>query len=169
VLSLCHGRAKLAKPITAPEFRFWGRVQKSPNCWLWTGDTKSHGYGRMVGRNRKLQHVHRVSWELHFGPIPVGLFVLHKCDVKACVRPDHLFLGTQEDNIRDCVNKGRHVSGLPPVPTGETCPSAKLKDREVVEIRRLYSTGLHTNESIARLFHISHQHVSRVIRREQRP
>ena len=75
-------------------------------CWLWTGCVKAHGYGVIFIKN-KTQYAHRVSWELHRGPIPDGLFVLHHCDVPSCVNPEHLFTGTQKDNIQDAAKKGR--------------------------------------------------------------
>ena len=77
--------------------RFWSKVNKTESCWLWMASTVWNGYGRFrVGST--LQRAHRISWELYNGPIPDGLSILHSCDTPACVRPDHLFLGTQEDN-----------------------------------------------------------------------
>lgn len=92
--------------------RFWRKVERSDGCWLWTGVRTGRGYGRIQQgglEKRKALLVHRLSWELHFGAIPAGLVVCHKCDVPLCVRPDHLFLGTQRDNIADCIAKGRSV------------------------------------------------------------
>lgn len=75
-------------------------------CWIWTGHIRTNGYGAMSIKS-KLQYAHRISWELHNGPIPEGLFVLHKCDNPPCVNPDHLFIGTQKDNLQDAFKKGR--------------------------------------------------------------
>jgi hypothetical protein len=86
--------------------RFWRNVNKTETCWLWTASTNPFGYGVLRYRGRSLT-MHRQSWELHFGPIPDGLCVLHKCDVPQCVRPDHLFIGTKKDNMQDASRKGR--------------------------------------------------------------
>lgn len=85
--------------------RFWSMVHKSDGCWLWTGDT-SGGYGAIKDAGRKIM-AHRFSYKLHYGPIEDGKLVLHQCDVPQCVRPDHLFVGTDADNQRDCFTKGR--------------------------------------------------------------
>lgn len=87
--------------------RFWKKVIKTENCWLWIG-RKLGGYGSIVF-NKKRQRAHRVSFILHHGAIPSGIFVCHHCDNPACVRPDHLFLGTAKDNTQDAIVKGRIV------------------------------------------------------------
>ncbi len=78
-------------------------------CWLWQGSLTSDGYGRFWLIDRHVR-AHRASYELRYGPIPEGMVVRHKCDVPQCVNPDHLELGTQADNNRDIVTRGRHVN-----------------------------------------------------------
>ena len=93
--------------------RFYAQIERIPvdnACWIWTGSL-SRGYGHVyIGkRNNKdySKRAHRFSWELHKGQIPKELEVCHKCDVRCCVNPDHLFLGTRKDNMQDCSKKGR--------------------------------------------------------------
>lgn len=92
-----HGR----KPL---EIKFWKKVdRRGPDeCWKWTGAINQAGYGAF-GNN----HAHRTSYEITYGPIPDGLFILHKCDNPPCVNPNHLFVGTHQDNMRDMISKGR--------------------------------------------------------------
>lgn len=78
-------------------------------CWLWTDHLDKDGYG-LVRDGKKMKRPHRVSYEIKHGPIQNGLYVLHRCDVRCCVNPDHLFLGTQEDNVRDMIAKGRDLN-----------------------------------------------------------
>lgn len=97
-------------PTNTIEDRFWSKVRKDDGCWEWTASVNRRGYGwlHFGGKvERKALKAHRVSWEIHNGPIPDGLWVLHKCDNPRCVRPDHLFLGDRTDNMRDCAAKGR--------------------------------------------------------------
>ena len=89
--------------------RFWQKVQKIKDaCWKWNGTKFDTGYGAFW-RNGKQCHVVRLMWEITNGDIKQGLFVCHHCDNPNCVNPDHLFLGTQKDNMHDCIAKGRHT------------------------------------------------------------
>lgn len=119
--------------LRTPEERFWDKVNKTDSCWLWTGCTLSFGHGYM--HNKPLNVLaHRFSWEIHNGPIPEDLQVLHACDVPQCVNPDHLFLGTQADNIQDAINKGRHA-------IGERNGRHLLTEQQVIKILDMYDAG----------------------------
>jgi hypothetical protein len=119
--------------------RFWSRVDKAGaknSCWLWKGQKIISGYGAF-GRlapynNFKTVLAHRLAWQLTNGEIPVGLFVLHKCDQKLCCNPEHLFLGTHKDNMRDMCQKGRHGDTQ-----GSKSGMAKLYEADVRVIRKL--------------------------------
>jgi len=89
------------------EDRFWAKVQKTDSCWLWTAAVTESGYGRYKVRSYTHVLAHRWVWENVYGSIPDGLFVCHHCDVPSCVRPSHLFVGTQAANMRDAAVKGR--------------------------------------------------------------
>lgn len=117
--------------------RFWAKVQKTDNCWLWTGARNELGYGSFGIAGRRTELAHRASWRLSAGEIPAGLLVCHHCDNPPCVRPDHLFLGTNQDNVADQIAKGRR-----PRAHGQNNSNAKLTDAEVAEIRTRYGPGV---------------------------
>ncbi len=138
----CSQKCALPKAVMAwkaalpsLEERFWSHVDKTGDCWIWTACTTRFGYGAVQVNGRNV-HAQRVAYELHYGPIPVGLCVMHKCDNPPCVRPEHLMVGTLADNCRDMHAKGRGKCGV-----GERSGAAKLTEEAVRDIRRRSSSG----------------------------
>lgn len=145
-------------------------------CRLWVGAGVPRGYGVLsyMGRQR---YAHRLAWTVSRGAIPNGLRVLHQCDTPACINVDHLFLGTDRDNVRDMMAKGRaHMRGWPKgdknhmrinkgLLAGERNGFAKLTGADVAEIRRLYAAG-HRQVALATQFCVRQCHISRIVRGE---
>ena len=133
-----------------------------PNgCWEWQGPLNHHGYGLIRTRSDNRTRFHRRSFEIAYGPIPTGMIVCHRCDNPACFRPDHLFLGTQRDNMHDMAAKGRKPK---PVILPMNAPGRKLDTERVAELRRLYGTGEYTQHQLAAHFGISQSQVSNIVR-----
>lgn len=147
------------------EERFWTKVNKNTEngCWEWVAAKVRHGYGRIMVQ-KKVKLTHRVSWELHNGPIPEGLHVLHRCDNPSCVRPEHLFLGNQEENMRDMVIKGRssHSTGT----NGENHYRAKITTKDVRDMRKKYSNSKTPLRVVAQEFGLSKTHVNKILLRK---
>lgn len=130
------------------EARFWACVEKKDSgCWEWTGVLVRGKYGQICVKGRHRMYAHRFSYQLHFGPIPGhdsyhGYCVCHRCDNPKCVNPDHLFLGTNFDNIQDRNRKGRTQRGYGFRQLGTANPVAKLTDSEVLAIFKSRSRGV---------------------------
>jgi hypothetical protein len=151
---LCVNPEHLMLEAKSQEDRFWEKVKKNKDgCWEWTANKMRLGYG-MFRFDKIWQLSHRVSWKITNGPIPEGLNVLHRCDNPACVRPDHLFLGTQIDNIKDMVKKGRQWK--------------KLTDKQVVEIRQKYAHGDVLQRELAENYNVSRDHICDIVRVKKR-
>jgi hypothetical protein len=146
-----------------PVDRFWTKVRKSPNgCWEWIGCFSDTGYGNFYA-DGSLRLTHRYSWTLHVGAIPKGLCVLHRCDNRACVRPDHLFLGTKKDNTRDMFYKGRERNlGIC---KGEQHGNSKLTLEQVLRIRAESAAGRKHREMAAEMG-VTESLVSKVVHRK---
>jgi len=139
------------------EKRFWARVQMGLFCWDWLG-ALSQGYGHQEVAGSRTK-AHRLSWVIHFGPIPDGLCVLHRCDNPRCVNPAHLFLGTQADNIQDMMAKDR---GRWPVRSGEDANNARLTAAQVRTIRERVAAG-ETRGSLARELGVHKTTVAKIV------
>ncbi len=134
--------------------RLWDKVLKTETCWIWQGSLKQNGYGQ-ISENRKKLYPHRVSYIFHKGLIPENMNVCHSCDNRRCVNPQHLFLGTQADNMNDMNNKGRHARGT-------KTNMSKLTDIQVIEIRSKYSSGI-KNAVLCKEYGVSHSTIHRVV------
>ncbi len=161
----------MSRPL---EERFWEKVDKKNGslhpykphlgrCWFWTASTSGNGYGKIVEGTpgRKLLKAHRVSYELHNGPIPVGLKIRHSCDNPPCVNPAHLLCGTHQDNMDDMVKKERQAKH-------EQNGNSKLTEEQVAEIRRDYVYGCRTHgqPAIGRKYGVHSSIIGLIVRNE---
>jgi hypothetical protein len=172
--------------------RFWPKVDKSGDCWLWTAGLNCHGYGKFWqgtgGGNGRTRNAQCIAYELTYGAIPAGLSVCHHCDNRACVRPDHLFLGTPKQNTHDMIAKGRnkrgddhwarqhpervprgdrHRSRTSPetLPRGEGHGMAKLTEAIVLNIRARVAAG-ERQSAIAREYGVTPTTVGYIVKRK---
>ena len=140
---------------------FYERIRKTSDCWYWIGYIGPHGYGQMM-RNMR---AHRVSYEIHKEKIPKGMYVLHSCDNRKCVNPDHLFLGTHLDNIKDMNDKNRgNFSGIGKGENwGENCGNSKLTECQVLNIREKLKLNKNQSE-IARFYGVKRATINDIAR-----
>lgn len=136
---------------------FWGRVDKAGPCWLWMGPVDRGGYGATHDGRSRWMAAHRRAWVLTHGEVQRGMMVLHRCDVRRCVNPEHLYLGTARDNAQD--RQDRFYSAR----DGKS-GRARLDEASVRRIRALASMGT-AHDKIAQAFGCSRHNVSAVVRR----
>lgn len=140
--------------------RFWfAVVKRESGCWLYRN--RPEVYGNIKGDDGRNKLAHRFSYELHVGPIPVGMFICHKCDTPGCVNPEHLYAGTHEDNNRDKVERDRYRTAA--------CQADKLRRRAMdsitaAEAKREYETGMFTMAQLAKKYSCSQATISCIIR-----
>lgn len=136
--------------------RFFGNIEKTDSCWIWKGCVADCGYGVMTIEGKYL-YMHRYSYQMHKGNIKNNLQVCHSCDNRKCVNPDHLWLGSFKDNIRDMIEKERNAKG-------SFNGSSKLSEDDIIFIRNNYSLGTHTQEDLSKLFNVSRPLISMIVR-----
>lgn len=136
-------------PVPTQEFwgRFWEKVKKTADCWLWRGAKSGSGYGR-VEWNTRMHAAHRLVYEHFVGRIPKGSIVCHTCDVPLCVNPKHLWAGTAKENMQDAIQKGRFRRG-------ETHGMSKLKTHEVIAIRKAWNEGIFKQTELAQQYGVT--------------
>ncbi len=159
--------------------RFWAKVNKSDGCWEWAASTNNKGYGQLmiqpgeIFETKRPVLAHRFSWMIHFGEIPDGLSVCHKCDNPQCVNPNHLFLGTHADNMHDMIRKGKGPQNQPNVMHthpekrhwGERNGQAKLTAKQVRDIRVGFQLGYSMSE-LGNLYGVTRHAIGRIVRRQ---
>lgn len=153
--------------------RFWQKVKKTDGCWLWTAGRSSNGYGQFWLNGLTIT-AQRVSYMLSKGEIPANMVVRHKCDNPQCVRPDHLELGTQLQNMLDkmargrCIRGNQHYARLSPekLARGENHPRATVTTETVIEIRRLFATEKITVSELARHFGVGRKATEAIVKRK---
>ncbi len=154
--------------------KFNAQITKTETCWIWTGYKDAKGYGRISFRDgKRVIHIfaHRFSYSIIKGDIPKGMNICHKCDNPICVNPEHLFIGTTQDNVNDRVNKNRSAKGIkngththPETRhIGSTHKISKLKERDILVIKEMAKAGL-SHRRISKLFDISRPRISQIIK-----
>lgn len=138
--------------------RFWSRVDKTDSCWLWTGSTAPNGYGVISesGKKGRRWYTHRYSYTIHLGVIPEGLNVCHRCDIRHCINPEHLFLGDCKANMVDAASKDRMTHG-------EVHHAARLTEADVVAIRARYAAGGCSYKGLAREYGVYDQAIMKAV------
>lgn len=145
--------------------RFFQKIIKTETCWFWIGTISREGYGSIgaacIGRRMKMVLAHRVSWLIHFGPIPEACDVLHNCpgrDNPTCVNPFHLWTGSHWENMQDKIRKGMQTAQC-----GPKNGCAKLSWEDVKEIRSIHENGVFRQKDIAARFHVSQRTICKIV------
>ncbi len=152
---------------SSPEVRFWMAVTKDgpilrgmkTRCWVWTKHRCVLGYGKFKDKGCVPWLAHRFSWRLVHGSLPDNLCICHHCDNPSCVNPDHLFLGTPKDNVKDMTVKGRRVDHR-----GEQHGRSVFIETDIVDIRKKSLQGM-SYKKIAKLYGVSASAISHVVKR----
>ena len=134
-------------------------IDAETGCWIWTRGRYAAPFDYGMVRAGKVRKAHRVAYELWKGPIPEGMLVRHRCDTPACVAPDHLEVGTPQDNANDKVERGRSLPG-------ELAPKAKFTNDEVREIRDRYAAGGLTMRKLGQEYGATSAAICRIINRQ---
>lgn len=149
---------------TSPELRFWANVEQTDTCWIWKGHLTPNGYGQIwIGPGRGRLGAHRFSWMIHHGAIGSGLLVLHNCPGRhnrRCVNPAHLKLGDSKENAQD-----RDAQGTTFRQHGSLCPTAKLIETQVIEIRERWASGEVSRATLAREYGVNTSAISKIVLR----
>lgn len=140
---------------------FWAKTDRTTGCWRWKGSHDRLGYGlsyrpKSAGSPR-FERAHRKAWRLTHGPIPEGMHVLHSCDVRDCINPDHLWIGTHQDNMKDRNDKGKNCYG-------ESNGNSRLTKNKVTMIRKAYALGGVTQTQLAKQFNVTGMVISKIVR-----
>jgi hypothetical protein len=163
-------KSKNGKYISTPAELFERHCIKGliDECWIWNGYITPNGYGqtRIGGRNSKAIQAHRLSWLVNFGEIPKDMHILHKCDNRPCCNPNHLFIGTNLDNILDRVSKDRSNRWIKTAPR-EKHPRTKIMNEQLKDMLQLKQNKIKVMD-IAKQFNISKEYCSRLLTSAQK-
>jgi len=180
VTKLGHKKGELLKfrqhhwgtrKLTDPVKRFWSKIDKSrgsKSCWPYTAGRNWYGYGMFNPTSKKHVPAHRYMWQLKNGPIPKGMLICHKCDNPPCCNPDHLFIGTPADNMRDKVRKGRQSTKVPKPRYGEDHHNCRFSNEQVRAMRDLYEKCGWKQLALARVFNTPVATIHGIVRYKSR-
>jgi len=137
-------------------------INSKDDCWEWVGYKRKDGYGEIT-IDKKTFRSHRLIYIDTYGSIPEGMCICHSCDNPSCCNPNHLFMGTHVDNMKDCRNKCRTGGGSRP---GEECGKHKFTNEEILDIRKKYKTGLYSQRNLAKEYNMSQTNIKDIINRK---